>query len=155
LERCWHQRPRPQANGAPDTRRRHLDKGPHPDYRACALQGRRHQGLECADAASASQLRKTKAQIITQIDHLLEECSNSQIAAELNKKGWHSSGNRPFSAEIIRQLCCNYKLPGRAERLRARGLLSARKIAQLIDSKPNLVDYWRERGLLNGVFSAP
>ena len=100
---------------------------------------------------TASQMRKTKAQIITQIDHLLEECSNSQIAAELNKKGWRSSGNRPFSAEIIRQLCCNYKLPGRAERLRARGLLSARKIAQLIDSKPNLVDYWRERGLLNGV----
>ena len=100
---------------------------------------------------AAPQMRKTEGQIITQIDHLLEECSNSQIAVELNKKGWRSSGNRPFSAEIIRQLSCNYKLPGRAERLRARGLLSARKIAQLIDSKPNLVDYWRERGLLNGV----
>jgi hypothetical protein len=33
--------------------------------------------------------------------------ANSEIAAELNKKGWRSSGNRPFSAEIIQQLCRN------------------------------------------------
>jgi hypothetical protein len=43
------------------------------------------------------------------------------------------------------------KLLARAERLCAKGLLSARQIAQLIESKPHLADYWRERGLLNGV----
>jgi hypothetical protein len=107
--------------------------------------------LSVATPPTAWQMRKTEAQIIAEIDRLLEECSNSQITAELNKKGWRSSGNRPFSAEIIQQLCRNHKLPGRTERLRAKGLLSAREIAQLIDSKPNLVDYWRERGLLNGV----
>ncbi|HEY5770040.1 MAG TPA: recombinase family protein [Terrimicrobium sp.] len=100
---------------------------------------------------TAWQMRKTEAHIIAEIDRMLEECSDSQIADELNKKGWLSSGNRPFSAEIIQQLRRNHKLPGRAERLRAKGLLSARQIAELIDSKPHLVDYWRERGLLNGV----
>src|SRR5271166_2308554 len=30
------------------------------------------------------------------------------------------------------------------ERLRAKGLLTARQIAELIESKPLLVDYWRE-----------
>jgi hypothetical protein len=100
---------------------------------------------------AAPQMRKTKTHIIAEIDRLLEECTNSQIAAELNKKGWRSSDNRPFSARIIQQLICNHKLPDRAERLCAKGLQSTRQIAQLIDSKPNLVDYWRERGLLNGV----
>jgi hypothetical protein len=50
---------------------------------------------------AAPQMRKTKTHIIAEIDRLLEECTNSQIAAELNKKGWRSSDNRPFSARII------------------------------------------------------
>jgi DNA-binding transcriptional MerR regulator len=44
-----------------------------------------------------------------------------------------------------------HKLPSRAERLRAKGFLNARQIAQLIDSKPSLVDYWRQQGLLKGI----
>jgi DNA-binding transcriptional MerR regulator len=35
--------------------------------------------------------------------------------------------------------------------LRAKGFLKASEIAQLIDSKPSLVDYWREQGLLKGI----
>jgi DNA-binding transcriptional MerR regulator len=48
------------------------------------------------------------------------------------------------------RLRTTYKLPRRAERLRAKGLLSAREIAGLIGSKPHLVDYWRQQGLLKG-----
>jgi DNA-binding transcriptional MerR regulator len=44
-----------------------------------------------------------------------------------------------------------HKLPSRTERLRAKGLLNTSQIAQLIDSKPSLVDYWREQGLLKGI----
>jgi predicted RNase H-like HicB family nuclease len=50
---------------------------------------------------SAWQLRKTKAEIVAEIDRLLEQCTDSEVAAELNKKGWHSSANQPFSAWII------------------------------------------------------
>jgi len=96
------------------------------------------------------QLRKTKAEIVAEIDRLLERCTDSEIAAELNKKGWRSSANQPFSAWIILRLRTSYKLPRRAERLRAKGLLSAREIAALIGSKPHLVDYWRQQGLLKG-----
>ena len=96
------------------------------------------------------QLRKTKAEIIAEIDRLLEQCTDSEIAAELNKKGWRSSANQPFSAWIILRLRTSYKLPRRAERLCAKGLLSAREIAALIGSKPHLVDYWRQQGLLKG-----
>jgi DNA invertase Pin-like site-specific DNA recombinase len=100
---------------------------------------------------TAWQMRKTKPEIVAEIDRLLERCSNSEIAAELNKKGWRSSGNRPFSAWIIYRLRTSHKLPSRAERLRAQGLVNAREIAELTGTKPLLVDYWRERGLLHGI----
>jgi hypothetical protein len=90
-------------------------------------------------------------EIVAEIDRLLEQCTDSHIAAELNSKGWRSSGNHPFNARMIRSLSTSHKLPSRSERLRAKGLLTARQIAELIGSKPLLVDYWREVGLLNGV----
>ena len=99
----------------------------------------------------AWQLRKTKAEIVAEIDHLLEQRTESEIAAELNSKGWRSSGNQSFSARMIRSLSSSHKLPSRSERLRAKGLLTARQIAEMIGSKPLQVDYWREVGLLNGI----
>jgi hypothetical protein len=96
------------------------------------------------------ELRKTKPEIIAEIDRLLEQCTDSEIAAKLNEKGWRSSTNQSFSPWTILRLRRSYKLPPRAERLRAEGLLSAKEIAPLIGSKPHLVDYWREQGLLKG-----
>jgi hypothetical protein len=100
---------------------------------------------------TAWQMRKTKAEIVAEIDRLLERCTDSEIAAELNKKGWRSSGNQPFSAWIIYRLRTSHKLPSRTERLRAKGLLNAREIAALVGTKPLLIDYWRQQGLLKGI----
>jgi DNA invertase Pin-like site-specific DNA recombinase len=99
----------------------------------------------------AWQLRKTKPEIVAEIDRLLEQRTDGEIAAELNSKGWRSSGDLTFTAWTIRQLRRSHKLTDFAGRLRAKGLLTAREIAVLIDSKPTLVDYWRERGLLKGI----
>jgi Domain of unknown function (DUF3560) len=86
----------------------------------------------------AWQLRKTKAEIVAEIDRLLDQCTESEIASELNCKGWRSSGNQSFNARMIRSLSASHKLPSRSERLRAKGLLTARQIAELIGSKPLL-----------------
>src|SRR5260370_2177293 len=102
-------------------------------------------------AAAAWELRKTKAEILGEIDRLLERCTDSEVAAELNKKGLRSSANLTFSQRIIYCLRTVHKLQSRTERLRAKGLLNATQIAQLIDSKPSLVDYWRQQGLLKGI----
>ena len=72
------------------------------DHRASTLQGRRHQSLKtCRCRPAAWQLRKTKAEIVAEIDRLLEQCTDSEIAAELNRKGWRSSGNQFFNARMI------------------------------------------------------
>jgi hypothetical protein len=100
---------------------------------------------------TVGQLRKTKAEIVGEIDRLLERCTDSEIAAELNKKGWRSSANQPFSRWIIYQLRTGHKLVSRGERLRAKGFLNAREIAALVGTEPLLVDYWRQEGLLEGI----
>jgi len=100
---------------------------------------------------TGGELRKTKVEIVAEIDRLLEHCTDSEIATQLNSKGWGSSANHSFDARMIRSLSTSHKLPSRSERLRAKGLLTARQIAELLGSKPLLVDYWREIGLLNGI----
>ena len=74
-----------------------------------------------------------------------------EIAAELNKKGWRSSANQPFSAWIIYHLRTSHKLISRTERLHAKGLLNTREIAALVGTKPLLVNYWRQQELLEGI----
>jgi hypothetical protein len=44
--------------------------------------------------ARAWQLRNTKTKIVAEIDCLLEQCTESEIADQLNNKGWRSSGNQ-------------------------------------------------------------
>src|SRR6266446_9197385 len=64
---------------------------------------------------TVGELRKTKAVIVAEIDRLLERCTDSEVAAELNKKGWRSSTNQPFSRWIIYQLRTGHKLASRTE----------------------------------------
>ena len=52
--------------------------------------------------------------------------------------------------ELVHRLAKDHHLASRDERLRARGLLTPQEIAEQLGSKPNLVDYWREQGLLKG-----
>ena len=96
-------------------------------------------------------LRKTKPEILAEIVRLLDTMTDSQIAAQLNQRGWGCSVNHhPFTARAVLVLRCNHKLTSLANRLRAKGLLNIREMAEILGTKPNLVDYWREQGLLRG-----
>jgi DNA invertase Pin-like site-specific DNA recombinase len=100
---------------------------------------------------TVGELRRTKSAIIAEIDRLLDTMTHSQIAAELNQRGWCCSVNhKPFTPRAVLILSYNHKLTSRVDRLRAKGLLNARETAELIQTKPNLVNYWREQGLLRG-----
>jgi hypothetical protein len=97
------------------------------------------------------QARQAKPELLQEIDRLLDQFTMGQVAAELNQRGWHTSLQRPFSAQRINGLCRYRGLKSRQQRLQDRGLLNSHAIAQLIGTKPTLVDYWREQGLLKGV----
>ena len=100
---------------------------------------------------SAWALRKTKPEIVQEIDRLLDEWTETQIAADLNQRGWHTSSGRPFTMSIVHRLRAAHHLRSRPERLRAKGWLTTNQIVPQIGCKPNLVKYWRQQGLLQGI----
>jgi DNA invertase Pin-like site-specific DNA recombinase len=99
---------------------------------------------------SAPELRRTNPEIVAEIDRLLNDMSDPQIAAELNRRGRRSSLDNPFTAWMVYCLRRSHGLKSRRERLRELGLLNAREVAELVGTKPLLVDYWREQELLKG-----
>jgi DNA invertase Pin-like site-specific DNA recombinase/F0F1-type ATP synthase membrane subunit b/b' len=92
----------------------------------------------------------TQPEIVTQIDRLLEQHTAVEVAQWLNQQGWRSGQNGALTARVVQRLAKDRGLISRDARLRTRGLLTPREVADLIGSKPNLVDYWREQGLLKG-----
>ena len=97
-------------------------------------------------------LRRTKAEVVTEVDRLIENMTDSEIAAQLNQRGWRCSVNHaPFTSRAVMILRWTYKLTSRADRLRAKDMVDAHQVAELLATKPNLVDYWRQQGVLRGV----
>jgi len=97
------------------------------------------------------QARQTKPELLQEIDRLLDQFTIGQVAAELNQRGRRSSLQLPFSARRLIGLCRYRGIKSRRQRLQERGLLNSHVIAEIIGTKPNLVDYWRQQGLLQGV----
>jgi hypothetical protein len=98
----------------------------------------------------AWEMTQTNPQIVAAIDQLLEDHTGKEIAQLLNQRQWRSGHGLDLNQRMVCRLAKDHHLASRDERLRARGLLTPREIADLIESKPNLVDYWREQGLLKG-----
>ena len=93
-------------------------------------------------------LRKTDDEIVNEIDQLLTDHSDSEIAAILNSKNWHSSTGSPFSFHIVGRLRRNRKLKSRRQRLREKGWLTVHEIGALLECSWTRINYWRCAGLL-------
>ena len=57
--------------------------------------------------------RKTDLAFIAEMDRLLNEHSEAQVAQLLNERGWRSSTGRPFSLSLIQGLRRTYQMKSR------------------------------------------
>jgi DNA invertase Pin-like site-specific DNA recombinase len=96
-------------------------------------------------------LRKTKPEIVAEIDRLMDQHTVSEIVQLLNERGWHSSSGSPFSFHIVNHLKWSYRLKSRRERLREQGWLTVHEVAALLDCGWNCINHWRKAGLLEGI----
>jgi hypothetical protein len=96
------------------------------------------------------QIRQTPAEVVSQIDTLLEEHTDSQIADLLTQQGLTSGTGQPLHAPLVRQSREAYQLRSHTQRLRDQGLLSLNEIARHLDICPRTVKTWRDAGLLTG-----
>jgi DNA invertase Pin-like site-specific DNA recombinase len=96
----------------------------------------------------APELRKTNEAVIREIDHLLEEHTEREIAVILNQKGVRSGAGKPFTRSMIVHLKYAYNLTDRYSRLRAAGKLTVDEVAERLGIRVGSVKKWRDRGLL-------
>jgi len=91
---------------------------------------------------------RTNPQVIAEIDRLLDDHTDSQIAALLNEKGWRSGKGGTFTKRMVSKIRCQYHLRSRFDRLRAAGMLTQREIAEQLGVHSTTVHDWRRSGLL-------
>ena len=99
---------------------------------------------------SAWQARKTKPEIIEEIDKLIDHFTDREIASNLNRRGIKPSEGQKFTSAIIGNLRRNNNLKSRYDRLKEKGLLTVDETAKELKVSTNTVKIWRRYGLLKG-----
>jgi hypothetical protein len=106
--------------------------------------------LSVPPAMPAWMLRRTSPEAVSTIDRLLDDYTDGEIAGLLNDRGLRSGEGKPFHHLIVARIRKEYELKNRYHRLRARGLLDQRELAEQLDVKPCTIKIWRRAGLLVG-----
>ncbi len=94
------------------------------------------------------ELRQTSAEVIAQIDRLLDSHTDGVVAQILNQNGHRSGEGLPFHNRIILRLRRDHGLKSRSERLRDKGMLSLSEAAAKLRVAPSTVKLWRCAGLI-------
>jgi DNA invertase Pin-like site-specific DNA recombinase len=106
------------------------------------------QTLRLPRPKPAHQLRRTDPAVVAEIDRLLEEHSDAEIAAILNTRRLRPGVAAQFSAFIVWQLRRKYRLEDRCSRLRRRGMLTLEEMASALGVHPSTVKSRRSKGQL-------
>jgi DNA invertase Pin-like site-specific DNA recombinase len=93
---------------------------------------------------------RTPREVIDAIDHLLDEHTEREAAAILNRQGLRSGYDTGFSAPKVHRIAQVYGLRTRRERLRARGLVSVRELADELHVGRETIRRWYREGRLTG-----
>jgi DNA invertase Pin-like site-specific DNA recombinase len=93
---------------------------------------------------------QTAPEMVAQIDQLLNDHTDGEIAAILTERRLHTGKGSPFRARLVGNVRRQYGLLSRYERLRAAGLLTARELAAQLGVTGTTVTNWRAAGLLRG-----
>jgi hypothetical protein len=94
------------------------------------------------------ELRKLDPAIVTEIDHLLDLHTDTEIAAVLNASGRQPPVGEKFTTWIIWKIRKAYRLESRCDRLRGQGLLTLAEMAKALDVHPQTVKHRQARGEL-------
>lgn len=104
--------------------------------------------LHLSPPKSAWQLRKSAPAVIAEVDRLLEDHTEAEIAELLNRQGLMSGMGKRFHRLIVRRIRSDYRLKSRYARLRARGLLTISEMAKRRHVCQTTIKLWRRAGLL-------
>jgi DNA invertase Pin-like site-specific DNA recombinase len=98
-----------------------------------------------------TQSRLTPAETLAAIDQLLDTSTDSEVAVQLNARGYRTFVGLPFQASHVSQLRRAHGLKDRWTRLREAGLRTAEEVAASLDVTAQTIWRWYHRGWLTGV----
>jgi len=97
---------------------------------------------------NGGELVKTASEVVQIIDQLLEDHTYKEIAAALNRKGLRSGNGKRFTTALVLSIRTSYNLTTRYERLRKKGFLTTKEIAELLNVSTERVYEFRDAGYL-------
>jgi hypothetical protein len=98
-----------------------------------------------------AQIRKPKAAVIAEVDRLLDEHCDREVAEILNQLGYRTWQNLPFTRKKVEWIRVVYHLKSRFGRLRERGLLTAKEMSAALGIAETTVHEWARNGLLRRI----
>jgi hypothetical protein len=96
--------------------------------------------------APAWTLRQTSPEVVAEIDRLLNEYTDVQIARVLTERGSRSGTGKRVDFTMVARVRDHYHLKSRYDRLRERGTLS--EVASVLGISTGTTKWWRLIGLL-------
>ena len=93
---------------------------------------------------------KTSDEVLAEVDRLLNDHTDGEVAKILNERGYRSGYGLAFTPKLVGVVRERYELKSRYQRLRDRGLLRKDEIAERLGVAGSTVHRWRKAGLLRG-----
>jgi DNA invertase Pin-like site-specific DNA recombinase len=91
---------------------------------------------------------KTSAEVVEEIDRLLDGHTEGEIAEILNARGFVSGQGKPFHARRVRVIRRAYRLKSRYTRLREQGWLNLTELSKKLATHPTTLKKRRAAGVL-------
>lgn len=93
---------------------------------------------------------QTSPEVVAEVDRLLDDYTDGQIASILNERGLRSGKGAAFNLIILEGIRRSYRLKSRYDRLRERGMLNVNEMSSLLGVCTATVNAWRKLGLVRG-----
>jgi DNA invertase Pin-like site-specific DNA recombinase len=104
--------------------------------------------LSVPRSKSLWEMKKPEHELIKRVDELLDHYTTGEIAEILNQQGFKSGTGLPLTGRKIYFIQRTYGLKTRYERLREKGFLTHKEIANVLGINRHTVTIWRNQGRL-------
>jgi hypothetical protein len=112
------------------------------------LRGGATRSLTLTKPLPIAQIRKTRPEVVAEIDALLDHHCDREVAEVLNRQGRKTWQDEPFNLKKIAHIRQAFNLKCRYSRLRAKGLLTAKEMSVRHGVTTTTINAWAREGRL-------
>ena len=96
----------------------------------------------------AWKIRQTSPEVLAEINRLLDNHTDSEIAVILTELGYRSGEGKPINHAMVYRLGHHYELKTRYQRLRDAGMVTVEEVAAKLGINPGTAKRWKRGGYL-------